>query len=98
MPLLKATYAQEDKEATLKKAADVERKLRNMGLKSAAGLFRKPSPPLKGTIATKATNCQVAGGLMRKCNQGTFTSNIFIGSTCLCFALSTSSTTVLSPP
>ena len=44
MPLLKATYAQEDKEATLKKAADVERKLRDMGLKSAAGLFRKSSP------------------------------------------------------
>ena len=41
MPLLKATYAQEDKEATLKKAADVEQKLRDMGLKSAAELYRK---------------------------------------------------------
>ena len=41
MPLLKATYAQEDKEATLKKVADVEQKLRDMGLKSAADLYRK---------------------------------------------------------
>ena len=41
MPLLKATYAQEDKEATLKKVADVERKLRDMGLKSAADLYAK---------------------------------------------------------
>lgn len=41
MPLLKATYAQEDKEATLKKAVDVEKKLRDMGLKSAADLYRK---------------------------------------------------------
>lgn len=41
MPLLKATYAQEDKEATLKKAADVEQKLRDMGLKSAAELYHK---------------------------------------------------------
>ena len=38
MPLLKATYAQE---ATLKKAANVEQKLRDMGLKSAAELYRK---------------------------------------------------------
>ena len=41
MPLLKATYAQEDKEATLKKVADVEQKLCDMGLKSAADLYRK---------------------------------------------------------
>lgn len=39
MPLLKATYAQEDKEATLKKVVDVEKKLRDMGLKSAADLY-----------------------------------------------------------
>lgn len=38
MPLLKATYAQE---ATLKKAADAEQKLRDMGLKSATELYRK---------------------------------------------------------
>ena len=41
IPLLKATYAQEDKEATLKNAADVEQKLRDMGLKSAAELYHK---------------------------------------------------------
>lgn len=41
MPLLKATYAQEDKEATLKKVANVEQKLCDMGLKSAADLYRK---------------------------------------------------------
>ena len=41
IPLLKATYAQEDKEATLKKAADAEQKLRDMGLKSAAELYHK---------------------------------------------------------
>lgn len=41
MPLLKATYAQEDKEATLKKVIDVEQKLRDMGLKSAADLYAK---------------------------------------------------------
>lgn len=41
MPLLKATYAQEDREATMKKVVDVERKLRDMGLKSAADLYAK---------------------------------------------------------
>jgi len=41
MPLLKATYAQEDKDATLKKVVDVEQKLRDMGLKSAADLYAK---------------------------------------------------------
>ena len=41
IPPLKATYAQEDKVATQKKAADVEQKLRDMGLKSAAELYHK---------------------------------------------------------
>ena len=41
MPLLKATYAQEDKDAMLKKVVDVEQKLRDMGLKSDADLYAK---------------------------------------------------------
>ena len=41
VPLLKATYAQEDRESTLQKTEEVERKLRNMGLKAAADLYGK---------------------------------------------------------
>jgi len=41
MPLLKATYAQEDKDATQKKVEDVEQKLRDMGLKSAGDLYHR---------------------------------------------------------
>lgn len=39
--LLKATYAQEDREATLAKVKDVERKLREMKLNSAADMYAK---------------------------------------------------------
>ena len=39
--LLKATYAQEDREATLVKVKDVERKLREMKLNSAADVYAK---------------------------------------------------------
>ncbi|WP_308602763.1 IS256 family transposase [uncultured Fibrobacter sp.] len=39
--LLKATYAQEDREATLAKTRDVERKLRDMKLSSAADVYAK---------------------------------------------------------
>lgn len=39
--LLKATYAQEDREATLAKVKDVERKLREMKLNSAADVYAK---------------------------------------------------------
>ena len=41
MPLLKKIYAQEDKEAMLKKVANVKQKLRDIGPKSAADLYRK---------------------------------------------------------
>ena len=39
--LLKATYAQEDREATLAKIKDVERKFRDMKLNSAADVYAK---------------------------------------------------------
>ena len=39
--LLKATYAQEDADATLAKTRDVERKLREMKLNSAADVYAK---------------------------------------------------------
>ena len=39
--LLKATYAQEDREASLAKVKDVERKLREMKLNSAADMYAK---------------------------------------------------------
>ena len=39
--LLKTTYAQEDHEASLAKVKDVERKLREMKLNSAADMYAK---------------------------------------------------------
>lgn len=67
MPLLKATYAQEDKDAMLKKVVDVEQKLRDMGLKSDADLYAK------GVMETwiLRTNIGAASGPTRSSNAST---------------------------